>query len=59
MPKAARPSTPSADAPRLGDPAYSLLGLAAGTLLQVGTLATAYVSTFTLTSRSDALGGVA
>jgi hypothetical protein len=46
-------------APRVGDPAYSLLGLAAGTLVQAGTRATPAVSTMALARRSVSAGPVA
>jgi hypothetical protein len=46
-------------APGLGDPAYSLLSFVAGTLLQVGTQATAYVSSLALVPRGDAGQAVA
>lgn len=43
-----------AAATRVDDPAYSLLTLAAGTLLQVGTRATPYVSSLALAPRGAA-----
>ncbi|MHC9043219.1 hypothetical protein ACYX8G_01465 [Microbacterium saperdae] len=48
------PHTPmksSNTAPSLGDPAYSLLSFVDGHLLQVGTQATAYISSFALAPR--------
>ncbi|GAA2971475.1 hypothetical protein JOD63_003447 [Microbacterium terrae] len=46
--------TPAAppSGPRVGHPAYSLLMLVAGSLIQVGTVATAYVSSWDLAPRA-------
>jgi hypothetical protein len=51
MPDIVRASLKPAVTPRLGDPSYSLLSLVAGTLLQVGTEATSYMSSFAFVRR--------
>lgn len=54
MSENARIAPPTAAEARVGDPAYGLLTLAAGALLQVGTRATPYVSSLALAPRGAA-----